>query len=382
MIIKHRDILNALSPDFARDGESQAEYIERKHKQVLRFVSEYTKSAHAGGWVIGISGGIDSFLVGALLAECAKDEERELIAVLMPNGEQPDIGDAEACADVIRSIWPGTHVCTVNIKAAYEGMLGALESSGQFSDDPYSMGNLQPRLRMTGQYALARGLLVAGTDHASEAVTGFYTKYGDGGVDFNPIGQMIKDDIYDLSALLGAPKSVMDKAPAAGIGISADDESELKLSYRDICRYLKGYRVSEAAEERLTHLYDVSAHKRAVPPTTAWLYRTNRVVTHIHCGNGAVRKSIKHINEHPDEEVLYVNCGVREFADGVEKTVNTPLGRYNFFEGQEPANEQYGLLADNVHTNVVLSGDKKEAQAIAETLENVSVKFLTSCFSD
>lgn len=383
MSVKQRDILNKLSPDFARDGESQAEYISRKHAQILRFISEYTKSAHAAGWVIGISGGIDSFLVGALLAECAKTDGKELIAVMLPNGEQHDISDAVDCTEVLRSIYPGVRICTVNIAEAYDGMVESLDGSGQFVRDAYTTGNIQPRLRMTAQYALAKGLLVAGTDHTSEAITGFYTKYGDGGVDFNPIGQMIKDDIYDLSRSLNAPKAVMDKAPAAGIGISVDDESELGISYADICSYLRGNPIPESGEERIVRMFNASAHKRTTPPTTAWLYTEYKTVTHIHCGGAAAEESVEYINAHPWQEVLYVDTDDERLINGINKTVNTPIKRYNCFSGSDMANPEYGALVDNIHDCVVLTGKRKRVYEAAGALpETTQIRLIQSCISE
>lgn len=379
--IKQRDILNQLSPDFARDGEAQSDYIDRKRVQILNFISEYTKRAHARGWVIGISGGIDSFLVGALLAMDARNSGAELIAVMLPNGHQSDIEDARECADVIAKIYPAVNVCTVNIHDAYIGMLDGLSESGLFQGDPYSTGNIQPRLRMVAQYAMARGLLVAGTDHASEAVTGFYTKYGDGGVDFNPIGQLIKDDIYDMSSRLGAPRAVMEKAPAAGIGISADDESELGISYKDICAFLKGHRIDAEPERKIVRMFDASAHKRTTPPTTAWLYERKVRITHVHCGDLATEASLRYINEHQDQEVLYVDTHDTRFGRCVEKTINTPIHRYNCFGGSRLENDAFGALRENVHEHVMLTGDRGLARAVSAALSGSSTEYVEGCLS-
>lgn len=382
MSVKQREILNQLSPDFARDGEAQSDYIERKRVQILNFISEYTRRAHARGWVIGISGGIDSFLVGSLLALDARNSGAQLVAVMMPNGLQSDIDDAKACVEAIRKIYPQTSVGTVNIHDAYIGMLDGLHESGLFASDAYSTGNIQPRLRMVAQYALAKGLLVAGTDHTSEAITGFYTKFGDGGVDINPIGQMIKDDIYDMSSRLGAPQAVMDKAPAAGIGISKDDESELGISYKDICAFLRGNRISREAEQKIVRMFDATAHKRTMPPTTAWLYERTIPVSHVHCGDAAQEASIRYINEHARQEVLYVDIAdPAPFVRSVEKTVNTPIGRYNCFGGPRMSNDAFGSLRENVHERVMLTGDRNIARAVAAALTGSSTEYVEGCLS-
>lgn len=368
-ILKQRQILNELQPNFARDG--QKDFLSAAHDQILRFISEYIASAHAGGAVIGISGGIDSFLVGALLAEACRDHSWRLVAVMLPNGVQSDLSDAEDCCHRIQEIYADAEIDTLNIDTAYEACVAALNKVDGFKPDVYALGNLQPRLRMLYQYALAQGLLVAGTDHCSESITGFYTKYGDGGTDFNPIGQLLKDDIGAMSASLGAPQAVLDKRPAAGIGISVDDESELKLTYKDICAFLRGFPVAADVEERLIGFYDRSAHKRAVPPTPAWMHRLDRRVTHIHCG-GAGREEAQmaaaYMNAHPWDEVLYVGEPDPLFVTALYKTVNTPIRHYNCFTGSEPENPDFGPLLANVNTFVKLSGEPGAADRLRERL--------------
>lgn len=367
--LKQRQILNELQPNFARDG--QKDFLDRTEAEILRFIAEYTESAHAGGAVIGMSGGIDSFLVGALLARTCAERGWRLVAVMLPNGTQSDIQDAVACCDRIREIYSGAEVDTLNIGGAYEACVKALSGISGFTPDVYALGNLQPRLRMLYQYALAQGLLVAGTDHCSEAITGFYTKYGDGGTDFNPIGLLLKDDIYALSERLGAPGPVMDKRPAAGLGISEDDESELRLSYRDICAFLRGFPVAPEVEERLVGFYDRSAHKRAVPPTPAWLYRRDRRVTHIHCGGGspqAAQAAAEYMNDHPNEEVLYAGEADPLFISALDKTVNTPIRHYNCFAGAELANPNFGTIEENVNTYVKLSGERAAVRELEQRL--------------
>lgn len=382
-VLKQRQILGALSPDFARDQETENDYLDRAQARITEFIDTYLASARSEGAVIGISGGIDSFLVGALLAGSFAKTKRRLIAVMLPNGVQSDLADAQACADRIQEIYPDTVVDTLNIGSAYEACVKTLENLDFFQSDLYALGNLQPRLRMLYQYALAKNMLVAGTDHASESVTGFYTKYGDGGVDFNPIGQMIKDDIYALSGRLGAPQPVMDKQPAAGIGISKDDESELKLSYKDICAFLKGNPVAEDVEERLVGFYDRSAHKRTVPPTPGWLYRVEEPVTHIHCGmvsDPVAEECLAYLQDNPSEMVLYVGEVSGLFGSRLHKTVNTPIARYNRFDEETLENTFYGTLTANAEKTVVLTGNGDMADRICGLLpEDTAVTFIEDC---
>jgi NAD+ synthetase len=259
-----REIINDISPDFRRENQTQQQYLEEKSGSITDFVARYIGRSGAKGIVLGVSGGIDSFLVGALCAEACRKTGSALRLVILPKGKQPDIADACDSVRRIAEIYPAAEHDTVSIDGAYEGAVKELSGKLGFERDVYTLGNLQPRIRMMYQYALAKGMLVAGTDHATEAVTGFYTKYGDGGTDINPIQELVKDDIYDMAAMYGAPVALMEKKPAAGLGISADDESELGISYKDLCAYLKGGMVAMGAGKDRGGLLP-SAHKRAMP---------------------------------------------------------------------------------------------------------------------
>lgn len=362
--MKQRQILNTLSPDFKRDGQGQEAYIRTKRAQTVDFVRRYLNRAHAGGVVLGVSGGIDSFLAAALCAQACAEEGKKMYIVLLPNGTQSDFEDAEACARQIRQINPQTVCDTVSIAGGYRGAVEDLSAAQGFSQDAYTLGNLQPRLRMMYQYALAKGMLVAGTDHATEAITGFYTKYGDGGSDFNPLQELVKDDIYDMAKTFGAPQAVLDKQPAAGLGISATDEEELGISYTDICAYLKGHVIEDSVREKLEAAYDRSVHKRAMAASLKDEYSPVKPVTHIHIGHAdeqRVEKStIAYINAHPEQNVLYVTDGRLEdaFYHEIKKTVNTPVAHYNCFapDGDGGVNKEFGRLADNLEPDVVVSG--------------------------
>lgn len=412
--MKHREILNSISPDFARSNQKEDEFILTKRVEIVRFIKDYVMECGAEGIVLGISGGIDSFLVGALCAEAMRDIDAKLHLVLLPNGEQPDYEDAVDCAETIKRIYLRTIIDTVSINGAYIGAIADLRNSEEFTEDVYTLGNLQPRLRMMYQYALAKHMLVAGTDHATESVVGFYTKYGDGGSDINPIQELVKDDIYKMSEFYKAPVRVLEKAPAAGLGISKDDESELKISYNDLCDFLKGRKVPENAYERIVSSYDKTAHKRALPASPKDALNKKEecaivVVDLIHAfidgsmacigGREAAANTIKLINNHPHAYTLYVcdshpddHCSFTQnggkwcthavqgtwdseipdaFYDDIKKSINTPRSYYNIFlKGTNPATEQYsgfnaynrhyGLLRDNLPKHVIVAGAATE----------------------
>ncbi len=413
MKMKQREILNAIALDFARDHQNQEAYINAKIEQIKRATKEYLMGAGMKGFMLGLSGGIDSYVSAALVADAVRDISGLVHLLLLPNGDQKDLHDALECADALTARFSNITCETVNIRPMYDGLLQSIEQSC-ISDhaDAYFLANAQPRLRMVCQYALGKGLLVVGTDHATENITGYFTKYGDGGSDYNPMDGLIKPDIYAIAAQYGAPECVMQKAPAAGLGISASDEEELGFTYEQLAHYLRGNLVEKDVMGRIVSLYEKSEHKRNLPasPMNLWWKDKKEDVSHvvvdmIHaftdgsmaCKNAeaAIKYTVDFINEHPEMRVLYVRdfhpedhcsfeaqggpwpqhavAGTREseieeaFYADVQKTINSPLERYNVFsKGMDPLreeysgfgaqNEQYGALKYNLTRKVVVSG--------------------------
>jgi len=428
MRMKQRKILNDITVDFARDGQSQEEYIEYKIATITEALADYLRITGLKGYILGLSGGVDSFVVGALAAEAVKAVGGTLILLLMPNGVQSDIADSIAARDVLLAM-DNVVAETISIENAYAGVVKDIENSEFYTGSKYALGNIQPRLRMVEQYALANGYLVLGTDHATESVTGYYTKHGDGAADFVPMEGLIKPDIYDIARHYNAPQSIIDKAPAAGLGISATDEDELGVSYKDLSAYLMGYTVEKEAAQRISHLYEVSRHKRNLPasPENRWWCEEKEDITHIvvdmqnafvngslACGGAyeAAANIIDYINENPEMRVLYTgdahseehcsfekNGGIwpvhavegtddaailADFYTGVDKTVNSPIGRYNIFlKGRDDMKEEYsafdaendafGKLKFNLTSSVVVSGVAAEycvKETVMDLLKN------------
>lgn len=248
----------------------------REIEERISFLADYLASAHSKGFVLGISGGQDSTLAGRL-AQLAAERvradggEAAFIAVRLPHGVQADEDDAQVALDFIR---PDESV-TVNIEPATAAMAGAVAAAmgvGKLGD--FNKGNVKARQRMIAQYAIAgeRGLLVVGSDHAAESVTGFYTKHGDGGVDLHPLAGLTKRQGARLLEYLGAPESTWTKVPTADLEEerpAQPDEEALGVTYTAIDDYLEGRDVSPADAERIEHLWRVSRHKRATPPGPA-----------------------------------------------------------------------------------------------------------------
>ena len=220
-------------------------------KRRVEFLKDYLKKTGLKTLVLGISGGQDSSLAGrlsqlaveSLRAETADDAYR-FIAVRLPYGEQAD--EADAMLSINEFIKPD-QTMRVNIKPAVDAMVAAVEQNGlQISD--FNKGNVKARERMIAQYAIAgefRGAVV-GTDHAAEAVTGFYTKFGDGGADITPLSQLDKRQGRQLLEYLKAPRVLYEKTPTADLEEdrpALPDEKALGVTYQAIDDYL-GFRSS------------------------------------------------------------------------------------------------------------------------------------------
>lgn len=246
------------------------------------FLTDYLEKSHMNGYVLGISGGQDSLLAG-LLAQKAVEAARQdghdasFHAVLLPYGVQADADDARAACEFIKPDF----VHELNIKAPTDAMAEAFhEATGEKILD-FDNGNVKARMRMIAQYALAGkyGLLVIGTDHAAEAVTGFFTKYGDGGADVTPLTGLTKRQGKELLKALGAPVRFYTKPPTADLldgQPGRPDEDELGLTYETIDAYLEGKHIDPQDAAALEQRYRATQHKREQPLAPAAIEPTDR----------------------------------------------------------------------------------------------------------
>ncbi|WP_280487136.1 ammonia-dependent NAD(+) synthetase [Nocardia farcinica] len=243
------------------------------------FLKDYLRSTPAQGFVLGISGGQDSTLTGRLCQLAAEEVRAEggeatFVAVRLPYGVQADEHDAAVAMEFIRP----DRAVTVNVKPGVDATAGAVaEGLGLDALRDFVRGNIKARERMIIQYAIAgqENLLVVGTDHAAEAVTGFFTKYGDGGVDLTPLTGLTKRQGAALLQELGAPPSTWSKVPTADLEDdrpALPDEEALGLRYSEIDDYLEGKEVTEAVAARVEQLHTATRHKRTVPvsPLDSW----------------------------------------------------------------------------------------------------------------
>lgn len=240
----------------------------------IAFLKRYALAAHAHGFVLGISGGQDSTLAGKLTQMATEELQKEtgefydFWALRQPYGEQRDAADAEAAIEFIKP----QHKATIDIKPAVDASVALFEQASGCRMRDFIKGNLKARERAKGWYDFAGqfGLLVIGTDHAAESVTGFFTKYGDGASDILPLAGLTKRQGRQLLELLGAPARLYTKTPTADLLDNIPgrpDEDELGITYQQIDEYLEGRDVAPEVAAAIERRYHASAHKRRLPVT-------------------------------------------------------------------------------------------------------------------
>ncbi|WP_058305935.1 ammonia-dependent NAD(+) synthetase [Gracilibacillus massiliensis] len=247
----------------------------QEFRRSVEFVKAYlSKHSFLRSAVLGISGGQDSTLAGYICQTAVnelntdqKDEKYQFIAVRLPYGEQADEDD---CIDAINFIKP-SRVVRVNIKAAVDASEIAVEKEiGNINE--FVKGNTKARERMKVQYDIAAACdgVVIGTDHAAEAVTGFFTKYGDGAADILPLYRLNKRQGRSILKMLGCPEHLYTKVPTADLETDKPqipDEVALGVSYEAIDDYLEGKEVNEEQAKTIENWYTKTRHKREEPVT-------------------------------------------------------------------------------------------------------------------
>jgi len=256
-------------------GVAQQFDVSAEISSRVRFLAEYARAANAGSLVLGISGGVDSSVAGRL-CQVAVEQLRSsgmkirFIAMRLPYGEQADQADAQRALTFID---PDETLVT-NIRPAADAMLEQLKASGlRFNDqwqEDFVLGNIKARQRMIAQYAVAGATagLVVGTDHAAEAVMGFFTKFGDGGFDLSPLGGLTKRRVRALAVALGGDERLAQKVPTADLESMRPlrpDEEALGVSYDLIDDFLEGKEVDFASAEVIVQTFRRTAHKRTLP---------------------------------------------------------------------------------------------------------------------
>ena len=230
---------------------------QEEYEGRVAFIRELVASSGVKGIVFGNSGGKDSALVGILCkAACA-----DTVGVIMPCSSQRNFGSDMDDGNLLAEQY-GIETRLVDLTPVREAAALAISAAADIT--PAALANIAPRLRMTTLYTIAgsEGRLVAGTGNRSEAYMGYFTKWGDGAYDFNPISDLTATEVIEFLRYLGAPASICEKAPSAGLYEGQTDEQEMGISYAAIDRFLTTGEATEADRAILDRYHSGSEHKR------------------------------------------------------------------------------------------------------------------------
>lgn len=222
------------------------------------------KEAGCHGVVFGLSGGIDSAVVGGLACRAFGNN---VLGIIMPcKSSVQDLLDAQLVAQKL-----SIPCIMVELDNAYQLLVGQYEAFYKLEDEEKARevkANIKPRLRMTTLYyfAQAHKYLVLGTSNRDELEVGYFTKYGDAGVDLMPIGGLLKWQVRELARYLGVPESIIEKPPSAGLYENQTDEAEMGLTYEELDHYLLTGQGSKETIRKIQRMHHLSEHKRNLPP--------------------------------------------------------------------------------------------------------------------
>jgi NAD+ synthase len=237
--------------------------MEEKIQKLIEWLREQVANAGLNGAIVGISGGIDSAVVAHLIKRAFPDHS---LGLIMPCKSNPK--DKEDALKVVESC--GIKHFVIDLTETHQTLFREIEKQlkekGEWNEEAARLGdaNTRARLRMTTLYAVANnyGYIVVGTDNAAEWFTGYFTKYGDGGVDLVPLVHFTKGEVREMARILGVPEEIITKAPSAGLWEGQTDESEMGTTYEMIDKYLKGKEIPEKDRQIIERLHNRSHHKR------------------------------------------------------------------------------------------------------------------------
>jgi NAD+ synthase len=248
--------------------------LEARHRHLTDFIHEQVDAAGVERAVLGISGGVDSGLITGLAAEALGPENVHGLVMPSTMNDAETMSDAERVAQTFDVPYD-----VIEIEPIAEAFLDAYPDG---ADDRMAAGNLRVRTRAVLNYLVANteNALVLGTGNRTEALIGYFTKYGDGAVDCHPIANLYKQQVRQLARHVGVPESVASRTPTAGMWIGQTDEEELGIEYDTLDSILalhieggvpisataRELGVEENVVEQVRGLYEGSEHKRQVPP--------------------------------------------------------------------------------------------------------------------
>jgi NAD+ synthase len=234
--------------------------MEELADRITAWIGEKVAEAKCKGVVFGLSGGLDSSVVGVL---CKRAFPDNTLAVIMPcYSDETDIAHAQAVVQKFQI--PTT---TIALEGVFDSLLKVLPDENDPATKKLAEANVKVRLRMVTLYYLANRLcyLVVGTSNRSELSVGYFTKYGDGGVDIMPLGNLVKSQVRQLAIHLGIPEEIIAKPPSAGLWAGQTDEREMGITYQELDRYLASGEAEAELKRRVDAMVEGSAHKRSTP---------------------------------------------------------------------------------------------------------------------
>ncbi len=235
---------------------------EELAEKLVSWIREKVLAARCEGVVMGMSGGLDSSVLAVL---CYRAFPQSTLGVLMPcyNGQE-EVEHARAVASQF-----SIPTKMVVLDTAFDALLKVLPSgSVEPSINRVAKGNLKARLRMLTLYYFANQLkyMVVGSSNGSELSIGYFTKYGDGGVDIMPLGNLVKGQVREMARSLGIPQPIIDKPPSADLWEGQTDEGELGLSYDELDHYLVTGEANDELKKKIESMIATSNHKSQPPP--------------------------------------------------------------------------------------------------------------------
>ena len=253
--------------------------LDAHREQITDFIEGVIDDAGATGAVIGLSGGIDSTLVAHLAVEALGADAVHGLVMPSEVNTEANMSDAERVAELLDLEYD-----VLDINPVVDALIDAYPAG---ADDRTALGNVRVRTRAVLNYFVANAerRVVLGTGNRSEALTGYYTKYGDQAVDCNPIGNLYKRQVRQLAAHVGVPDDLVEKPPSAEMWEGQTDEDEMGLDYDTLDAILalhvdgsfsktatvETLNVPASAVDRVVELYERSEHKRHMPPAPAEL---------------------------------------------------------------------------------------------------------------
>ena len=228
-------------------------------EQRIEFIKKVLDDAHSKGIVFGNSGGKDCALVGILCKMACENT----LSIIMPCGSKQNYGSDKTDAEILAEQFD-IDTKIVDLSKVKEDIVDSLK---EFTITDAALANIAPRLRMTTLYTIAasEGRLVAGTGNRSEGYMGYFTKWGDGAYDFNPISDLTVTEVYEFLRYLNAPSSIIDKEPSAGLFDGQTDEKEMGVTYKSIDEYIMTGETDADSKEIIDRYHRNSEHKRRMP---------------------------------------------------------------------------------------------------------------------